>query len=297
MFRKLLILIALGLSTPLFSQTIDEVKTRMQAINNPNGVTFYNMDGYRITSEEINKPFTEKGMRKSLRQYNLGDLKGKKDEQLGLNNLYFSMSDKVTETCSVTTSYYFIENSGGTISFITFSAANKHDQDFDRNIAKLIMNKQIPSECFEPMEIRGSINFAGRKLELNSNCYWTSINTVQCPYDGEMNWSMHKDAADAKLAIDSQMEITKAHDVEVISQSTIDVIFEDVPTTAVKVVYDLKGIASVAGGMSGGKTLTAYYIAEAVRGNYISCVMSHWNNDDIQNGGLPILLSRVMKLK
>jgi len=51
-------------------------------------------------------------------------------------------------------------------------------------------------------------------------------------------------------------------------------------------------------GMSGGKTLTIYYVAEKVRGNYMNCVMSFWNNDVINpETNLPPLLDEVMKLK
>ncbi len=49
--------------------------------------------------------------------------------------------------------------------------------------------------------------------------------------------------------------------------------------------------------MSGGKTLTIYYVACKVRENYVSCCMSFWNNDTITENGLAPLLEKVMKLK
>ena len=50
--------------------------------------------------------------------------------------------------------------------------------------------------------------------------------------------------------------------------------------------------------MSGGKSLTVYYIAENVRNKNISCVMSFWNNDLINpETKLPPLLEKVMKVK
>ncbi len=49
--------------------------------------------------------------------------------------------------------------------------------------------------------------------------------------------------------------------------------------------------------MSGGKTLTIYYIATEVRDNYVSCVLSFWNNDTITENGLAPLLEKVMRLK
>jgi hypothetical protein len=48
--------------------------------------------------------------------------------------------------------------------------------------------------------------------------------------------------------------------------------------------------------MSGGKTLTIYFVAAPVRKNYVSCVMSFWNNDQINPSGLTPLLEQVMKL-
>ena len=49
--------------------------------------------------------------------------------------------------------------------------------------------------------------------------------------------------------------------------------------------------------MSGGKSVTIYYVATKVRGNYVSCCMSFWNNDTLTESGLAPLLEKVMKLK
>ena len=50
-------------------------------------------------------------------------------------------------------------------------------------------------------------------------------------------------------------------------------------------------------GMSGGKTLTIYYVASKVRENYVSCYMIFWNNDTITENGLAPLLEKVMQLE
>jgi hypothetical protein len=50
--------------------------------------------------------------------------------------------------------------------------------------------------------------------------------------------------------------------------------------------------------LAGGKSLTVYYVAEKVRGNYLSCIMSFWDNDEINpETQLPPLLEKVMKLE
>ena len=64
-----------------------------------------------------------------------------------------------------------------------------------------------------------------------------------------------------------------------------------------KAVYDFKGIKSLLVGMSGGKTLTIYFVASPAAKNFVSCVMSFWNNDSIGTSGLPALLEEVMQLK
>ena len=143
-----------------------------------------------------------------------------------------------------------------------------------------------------------SINFAGRKIKLGNSCNWTNVNTVQCPYYGEMNWSVHKDLEDAKNTVEQQFSITKSRkNGKVISEEIVDIEFEGTETKAKKVIYDFTGLTSVLASMSGGKILTIFYVATEVRGNYVSCVLSFWNNDTITENGLAPLLEKVMKLK
>jgi archaellum component FlaF (FlaF/FlaG flagellin family) len=175
-----------------------------------------------------------------------------------------------------------------------FGALN---QDFERKYINLILENKIPNEVFESMTIE-SIDFAGRQLALGNSCYWTNINTVQCPYYGEMNWSVHKTIESAKNSIHNQFTITKnKKGGKVLSEEEVDVLFEGTETKAKKVIYDFTGSKSLLAGMSGGKTLTIYYVACQVRENYVSCCMSFWNNDTITVSGLSPLLEKVMQLK
>lgn len=275
----------------------DSIFDRLQAIRN-NGTTFYNIDGFTITSQTLNYPFNEKSLKKVYRKYSIKkDEKKTKDAQLDFNNYYVTNNDKITESLVQNNSYYFIENQEKRITIIQFSSVNKRDKDFERTIVKLIIENTIPKENYASMTI-DSINFAGRKIKLGTSCNWTNVNTVQCPYYGEMNWSVHKDLEDAKTTVEQQFEITKSRkNGKVISEETVDIEFEGTETKAKKVIYDFTGLTSVLASMSGGKTLTIYYVATEVRGNYVSCVLSFWNNDTITENGLAPLLEKVMKLK
>ena len=76
------------------------------------------------------------------------------------------------------------------------------------------------------------------------------------------------------------------------------IIFEGTPTKAKQVTLKLKGITAALAGMSGGKSLTIYYVAEKVRDRNVSCVMSFWNDDNINpKTKLPPLLEEIMELK
>lgn len=291
------ILFFLFISFYSFSQEIDTINSRLQAMRN-NDITFYNIDGYNITSQVIYSEYNEKNLKKAFKKYSIkeDDLKTK-DDSLSFNNIYITKTHKIAENLIQNNSYYFVENNDKWIVAIWLGSINKHDNDFDRDFTQIILKNEVPEECFTSKTI-DSINFAGRKIKLGNNCYWTNINSVQCPYYGEMNWSVHKDLDDAKKTVEQQLLITKSKNGgKVISEEITNITFEEVPTKAKKVIYDFTGVKSLLAGMSGGKTLTIYYVAEKIRENYVSCVLSYWNNDEINESGLPPLLEKVMKLK
>lgn len=281
----------------LNAQEEDSVFNRLQAINN-NGLVFYNVDGFSITSQTLNYKFTEKGLKKVYRKYSIKKKDTKtKDNTLEFNNYYVQNINKLTDKLTQYNSYYFIENKSNRVTIIQFSSINKSNRVFERSMVNQIIENTIPEKCFTSMAI-DSINFAGRKIKLGNSCNWTNVNTVQCPYYGEMNWSVHKDLEDAKNTVEQQFAITKSRkNGKVISEEIVEIEFEGTETKAKKVIYDFTGVTSLLVGMSGGKTLTIYYVATKVRNNYVSCVLSFWNNDNINVSGLPALLEEVMKLK
>lgn len=285
------------MSTLSYCQDNDDFAKRLKAINNQT-INFYNVDGVDFSSQTFSNEFSEKGLKKLYKKYSIkgSDVKTI-DKTLGYNNICITKSENLAENINQISSYYFVENKNKSVSVFWFGYYGKQNKDFERKYVNLIWNDQIPKEVFEPMIIE-SIDFAGRKIELGNICQWTNINTVQCPYYGEMNWSVHNTAESAKNAIDNQFNVTKSKKGgRVLSEEDVDVIFEETETKAKKVIYDFTGAKSLFAGMSGGKTLTIYYVACKVRENYVSCCMSFWNNDTITESGLAPLLDKVMKIK
>jgi hypothetical protein len=292
-FRYLLIVLVCCVS---FAQENDIFK-RLSVLPN-NGKIWYNIDGYSVTSEVFNYAFDEKGLKKVFRKHDIGDSDAKvKDNQVIGNNLQVSKQQQ-GENLIQNNSYYFVENSQKTITVVWFIKIGTTDKETEVKLVNAILENKIPKENEVPMKIT-SIGFAGRTIDLGSGCYWTFLNTVQCPYSGEMNWSVHRTLADAQQAIENQLQGTKSKKgAKVTSEEIVDVMFESVSTKAKKVVYNFTGVTSALAGMSGGKSMTVYYVAQTVRDRNVSCVMSFWNNDDINpQTKLPALLEQLMVLQ
>jgi len=174
---------------------------------------------------------------------------------------------------------------------------NKQDRVFERKYIDLILNDGIAKSSFQPLKM-DSIDFAGRPLKLSSSeCHWTTINSIQCPYYGQISWSLHSSLEEANLRKNTQILLTKnKKGTKVTSEQIIAIEFEGNPAKAIKIVYELKGVNSLLAGMSGAKHLTVYYVATEIRDTYISCILSNWNNDVKTDNGLAPLLAEIMKL-
>ncbi|WP_316836100.1 hypothetical protein [Pedobacter nutrimenti] len=281
-----------------FGQSNDQIFSRLQAISNK-GTNFYNVDGIEITSTIINQGISKKNILKGAKKY------GIKEEDLGVSdslilqpNYYVSKSEPGPYGITQMTSYYFVENSNKMLMTITFASLNKKDRVFERSFVQLLLNRSIPDSVYQSLQI-DSINFAGRKIALGNQCYWMGVGNTQCPGHGQMSWSVHKDELEAREDVLNRYKVIKAKkNGRVLSEETVNVVFEGIEVRAKKIIYDFKGLTSALVRMSGGQTLTVYFVNAPVRNQYVSCVMSFWNNDKVNpETGLPGLLSQVMKLK
>lgn len=279
-----------------YSQQDTTLFVRLRAISN-SGVDFFNVDGIEITSQTLSGDFSKKNIAKKFRKYSIkeADL-NQSDSVLGLQNYYVLKTETLAPDLEQHSSYYFIETPAG-IRAVTFGMMNKTDKELERQFLNLLINNKIPRSIYESLNV-DTINFAGRKLPLGGSCHWMGVNNVQCPYYGQMNWSVHKTLQDAAASATDQYKTIKAKKQgKIISEEEVDVVFEDAEVKAKRIIYDFKGVSSLLVGMSGGKTLTVYYVAAPVRQHFVSCIMSFWNNDAINPSGLPPLLEKVMKIK
>lgn len=293
----LLNLFCLLLSQIAFGQTADNLFERLQAITNM-GVTFYNVDGIEITSQTVDAAFTPKNCFKKFKQLKVKEKElTTADSSFDFPNFYVFKTEEEPKGQHNNIAYYFAESKDKKIIAFTFGSINKSDKEFERKFVQFVRDNAIPQSVFNSLTI-DSLNFAGRKIPLGGSCRWMGINNVQCHYYGQMNWSVHKTFDDASQTVNNQyIRIKSGNNGKIVSDTTVSVIFEGTEANARRIIYDFTGITSALVGISGGKTLTIYFVAAPVRKNFVSCVMSFWNNDQINPSGLSPLLEQVMKLK
>jgi hypothetical protein len=297
MMKASLLLFSIFFFSIAYGQFDDDVFSRLQAISN-NGIDFFNVDGIEITSQRTNASFAPKNISKEFKQFKIKKkelIQG--DSLLGFQNYYVFKTQEEPKGYHNNISYYFVKNSNNQVVGFTFASINKTDKEFERKFISSIMNNQIPNFVYNDLQA-DTIDFAGRKIPLGANCNWMGVNNIQCRYYGQMNWSVHQNLEGARETMNNHFASIKSRkNGEVVADTTVNVLFEGIETKAKKVVYDFTSVTSALVGMSGGKTLTIYYVAAPVRDNYVSCVMSFWNNDQINPSGLPPLLEQVMKLE
>jgi hypothetical protein len=272
---------------------LESYRNRIQAITN--GLNFYNTDGYVISSQVFKEPYNNDNLKGVFKKYGIkkNDIMTT-DNSLAYTNAFISKNETVADSLQEISSYYFVENSDKNIIAIQFGNINYQNKELERLIIKDIIENNIPKEAFNILKPE-TINFAGRKVKMNDACYWTNINTVQCSYMGEMNWSVHSNLINAQKAVLYQELITKSKKTgKIIVEEVVNVIFEGTETVAKKIVYKFGAGIGI---MVDAKQLIIYYVAAKVRDNYVSCVLSYWNNDNLNEDGLAPLLGEFMKLK
>lgn len=263
------------------------------------GQLFLNVEGNEIACKTYEYSFTEKNVIRILRRHSI---KRKStwtvNENLDFEHMIFKKQEDTAKgkmnSKILFTSYYFVKGLNDKIVAIEMNTNVQNDDELEIKIVDLIRNNKIPNTSIDIID--GSIiDFGGRIIPTHSSCGWRSVNNLQCPYAGQMNWSVYQTKDRAEKNVLAQMENTKlkkGFSVEI--EEDVNVIFEGIETKAKRIVLKLNPGLS---GLTQSEELTVYYVVQKVRGNYIGCVMSFWNNDRLNDNGLPALLAEVMELK
>jgi hypothetical protein len=192
---------------------------------------------------------------------------------------------------------YVVENKGRT-SVITFSKIGKLNDELMALFIKQYLEGGFSDKIYAKTEI-DSIMYLDRYIRLGPACHWEGVRNVQCPYNGQMDWTIHPNLKEAQEFIAfREWSTLDQNTLKLISRDTVNISFEGKSSQAIKLVLGVKGLNSLLLKVdSGAKNLIVYYIVEEIEGKYVSCILSHWDNDRIQPNGLPALLGEVMSLE
>lgn len=294
--KKVIAIILLILPLTLFCQESFEngILDRLSGIK-VEGKSYFNLGEYAVFTDRVNRVFNSKSIKKLKKKYKVKKAKNEiSTNGIAQKNIIVTKKSQLKSGNNEITTLYFVELDESIIEIIGFYSINFRDTIEEENLINLYLENKIPESNFMIFPI-SKVNFAGRELELNNSCEWMSVNSIQCPYFGQMNWSLHQSLENAKNQTKIQYEITKGKTIaNLISEEEIPIIFEGKETTAIRTKYKAKIPAFF---MHGSNELIIYYVSEEIRGRFISCVLSHYTSDKITENGVPALLEKVMKLK
>ncbi len=275
-----------------------EIMDRLSGLKR-NDMLFFQLDGIDIAVKSAYCNITPKELAKTFRIFKVSkkDLETNKVETA---EGYWAVKKEIpNQNSRGIESIVFAPADGNLVH--AFSFVYQKDSEGERvatEFVKFFLN-QPPLENILASNKLDTVDFVGRDIYLGSACRWMSVNNIQCPYLGQISWTVHHSLEAARQQEDFTVKnlIETNHKGRVVSDEKIPVRFEGEDASARKLVFDLKGVTSLLAGMSGGETLTIYYVTTSIRGKHISCTMSHWNNDRLEENNLPPLINEVMSFK
>ncbi|MCU0444969.1 MAG: hypothetical protein MUE85_08620 [Microscillaceae bacterium] len=205
----------------------------------------------------------------------------------------FQYIDNQGDSLQVIQTFFVLSAPQGGILAIGFAALFASNLAKQKEMVRSIYFKGIPEKYFTPLIIN-YLDFVGRTIELGGACEWMSPHNVQCSGYGQINWSLYPDLKTAELMRDLQLKANQNKRMaEMISQEWVTVWFEGKETQALRVVHKAKIPRIV---MGGSNRLIAYYLAQEIRGKYVHCVLSFYE-DEAPKGGLAPFVAEVLSLE
>lgn len=250
---------------------------------------FFEAEGYDIFVQSVDYALNEKGISRIRKKYSIKGAVLANDSATGLSVLLWK---KVEDSVTTYGTYYLFSENEQSSKIIGFVRAGSRDIALETDFVITYLANQIPPFVFTPLEI-DTIDFAGRDIRLGPMCRWMSPHNVQCPGEGQMNWAIFNDQEQAELYRDTHVRLTKHKEhYKITEQAWVPVKFEGSETKALRIKAQVRVPKWL---IAGGSVLIVYYVTAEVRGRYVTCILSQYE-DDVPAGKLTRLLSEVMML-
>ncbi|HCO67911.1 MAG TPA: hypothetical protein DIT04_09200 [Dysgonomonas sp.] len=280
----------LYISLPAFSQ--DNLLKNMQGLSQ-NGNQIYEISGYTITVVKNKAKFKEKDINKLKKKYGLKNITSEySDETLGCENLVIegtTIIEKDYPNVKAHQLCYILPYNEKELMVILFQTTGQRNDQLEQEFLKSYFDKELSQYVTDTNNwTAGRIDFVGRTIELGPACHWMSPHNVQCSGLGQMSWSTFDTLEDAQLNNNtylSKRELEGGH-FKVVSENDVNIEFEGIPTMAKRMVYKIKAPKFLIGGRN---ILITYYVVQKVRNTFVSCVLSHYANEEDDYELAPLL--------
>lgn len=275
----------------LFSQQQSDPLQFMQGLKQ-NDNQFFQLGYYIFNVVTIDKKYNEKEINKVLKKYGLKDTQKKSsDEIFGSENTVVLWEVQTAEASDTVVSqkFYFFPAGEKKMKFIVMQALVR-DSLLEKAFIDAYINNSLDKYIVCDTYSTRTLNFLGREIELGASCNWKFVNNLQCPGNGQMNWSVYPTMEDAKKR--NQLEMTQNSERKILKNEKLNILFEGEPVVATRIVYKINVPRLI---MGGSNNLAVFYVTAKVRDQYVSCVLSNFveNENDYTLGAL---LQEVMEL-
>lgn len=268
----------------LFSQQQSDPLQFMQGLKQ-NENQFFQLGNYIFNVVTVDKKYSEKEINKVLKKYNIKNpQKRYSDQSLASENTvveHVAQNKDFPEVTEIQKAYFFPvgEKKMKHIIMQTIEQDTLLEKSFLDAYFNDSLDKYIVCDTYSTR----TLNFLGREIQLGASCNWMFVNNLQCPGNGQMNWSVYPTLEAAQKGIQHQMKQNAER--KILKSEEIKVIFEGEPTVATRIVYKF-GIPRLI--MGGSNNLAVFYVTAKVRGQNVGCVLSNYveNENDYTLGAL-----------
>lgn len=289
MMRYWLFLLFGVVSSFSFAQVYD--LSGLQGLKNKKGETFFELGGYDMFI------YTEKGQLSNLKTidkikaaYHIGNVLAEyPDNKISVPNriieaerpLYSEKGSAAYQVCAL------LQLTEKEITVIYFETLNQRDILLEEQIITTYLQNQLAPYVSIDWTTR-SIPLAGKQIQLGNSYGW------EAPHDiygdgGRIRWSEFTSMMSAELDINNRIDASFTNEMQILHEGDVKVLFDGVPTIAYRIVYRERYSETPF------EPLIVYYIAEEIRGVYVSCLLSYYGRH-INDYNLPPLLSKVMRV-
>ncbi|MDR0864494.1 MAG: hypothetical protein LBO74_06130 [Candidatus Symbiothrix sp.] len=260
----------------------------LQGLKGKNGDIWFEISGYDIyVTSQKGQLSDAKKIAELKKKYKIKNVQAEFSEsQMEIPNKIFETQCPLEDNPDIKADaiYYLLQNAENELTIISFQTLNQRDLFLEQAFIKAFFDKTL--ENFISEDWTGeSINFAGRTIRLGNACDWKNPHNFYCK-GGQISWSEFSSADAAELDLEARIIANNRTSYSILANDDVDVLFEDIPTVAYRVVYKSKDDYY---------PLIVYYICQEVRGRYISCILSNYgyNRNDC---GLSLLLQNFMSI-